>query len=249
LCEALQADGTDLAACQNELAPPSGTDGWCYVAPAQGVGVSALVAECDEFMPQRVLFYGDGLPRGETFVLACADASVAPSQPAVAGALGDPCLPVDESSPSFSGYAATEVTVETGSAACESSLCLVNHLQGRVSCPYGQRADQVGVEPSCFVPGSSVAVTVPVEPQLVARQAANTAVCSCRCDGPGDGPFCACPSDMTCVPLVSALGLPGEEAVAGSYCIPNGTEYDPSDPSGFDLCNADAENCGESRPY
>jgi len=47
-------------------------------------------------------------------------------------------------------------------------------------------------------------------------------MCSCRCDGaPGDGPYCACPEQYECVPLVVELGAPSApNSYAGSYCVP-----------------------------
>jgi hypothetical protein len=55
--------------------------------------------------------------------------------------VGDPCTPEQEYDPSFLGFAATEVSVESKSFQCQTRLCLVNHFRGRVSCPYGQAAD------------------------------------------------------------------------------------------------------------
>jgi hypothetical protein len=52
--------------------------------------------------------------------------------------VGDPCVPEDEYEAFFSGYALTEVNIESRSFQCETRVCLVNHFQGRVSCPYGQ---------------------------------------------------------------------------------------------------------------
>lgn len=52
--------------------------------------------------------------------------------------VGDPCTPEQEYDPTFLGFAATEVSVESKSFQCQTRLCLVNHFQGRVSCPYGQ---------------------------------------------------------------------------------------------------------------
>jgi hypothetical protein len=52
--------------------------------------------------------------------------------------VGDPCTPEQEYDPSFLGFEATEVSVESKSFQCQTRLCLVNHFQGRVSCPYGQ---------------------------------------------------------------------------------------------------------------
>jgi len=54
--------------------------------------------------------------------------------------VGDPCVPEQEYDPAFVGFDAREVNVESKSFQCETRLCLVNHFQGRVSCPYGQNA-------------------------------------------------------------------------------------------------------------
>lgn len=52
--------------------------------------------------------------------------------------VGDPCIPEQEYDPTFAGFDPHEVNVESKSFQCETRLCLVNHFQGRVSCPYGQ---------------------------------------------------------------------------------------------------------------
>lgn len=54
------------------------------------------------------------------------------------GGVGDPCIPEAEYSPTFLGFNPEEVNVESKSFQCLTRLCLVNHFQGRVSCPYGQ---------------------------------------------------------------------------------------------------------------
>jgi hypothetical protein len=69
--------------------------------------------------------------------------------------VGDPCIPEQEYDPSFAGFDPREVNVESKSFQCQTRLCLVNHFQGRVSCPYGQNstatsADNVtGVNEPC----------------------------------------------------------------------------------------------------
>lgn len=55
--------------------------------------------------------------------------------------VGDPCVPEDEYFTTFSGYSVSEVNIESRSFQCETRVCLVNHFQGRVSCPYGQIED------------------------------------------------------------------------------------------------------------
>jgi hypothetical protein len=89
--------------------------------------------------------------------------------------VGDPCTPDEEYVSNFAGFSAGEVNVESKSFQCRTRLCLANHFQGRVSCPYGQ--DASGMAPSglpptdpnggsgsgnagCVVPGTSI----PVDP-------------------------------------------------------------------------------------
>ncbi len=52
--------------------------------------------------------------------------------------VGDPCVPEQEYLPDFLGFDKNEVSTESKSFQCQTRLCLVNHFQGRVSCPYGQ---------------------------------------------------------------------------------------------------------------
>jgi len=54
------------------------------------------------------------------------------------GGVGDPCTPEDEYKENFAGFKLTEENVESRSFQCQTRICLVNHFQGRVSCPKGQ---------------------------------------------------------------------------------------------------------------
>ena len=54
------------------------------------------------------------------------------------GGIGDPCTPEDEYNPQFAGFKVTEENIESRSFQCQTRICLVNHFQGRVSCPLGQ---------------------------------------------------------------------------------------------------------------
>ncbi|HOU90067.1 MAG TPA: hypothetical protein PLU22_03430 [Polyangiaceae bacterium] len=181
------------------------------------------------------------------------------------GGVGDPCIPEDEYSTEFSGYSAEEVNVESRSFQCETRVCLVNHFQGRVSCPYGQTQEAVARDPAdgaaedrCHIPGTlgdrvEDAVQVPVNPQLVDRQALDTVYCSCRCanaEGKTDdgANYCEkCPSGYSCTQLIDNLGL-GNQQLAGAYCIRNGTKYSKNtlDPT---PCDPALGNCGEAQPY
>ncbi len=175
------------------------------------------------------------------------------------GGVGDPCIPEDEYRQQVPGYAVTEVNVESRSFQCETRVCLVNHFQGRVSCPYGQTVEQTdacvadgacnsdnGV--GCRVPGTNGdnpndRIQVPVEPQLLERRADDAVYCSCRCDGPqANARYCECPSGYACVELVEDLDL-GQSQLAGSYCIKEGTRYNTRQKSG-DECDAAQGNCG-----
>lgn len=162
--------------------------------------------------------------------------------------IGDPCTPEREYDPSFLGFDSHEVVVESKSFQCRTRLCLVNHFQGRVSCPYGQQADGTGNgggDP-CKIPGTQTVIegakdpttkdfidtnkksTVPA--QCVDRSANNAVYCSCRCadingQRPSDQSFCDCPDNYTCERLVTSIAQ-GNEGLTGSYCIKKNTTYD-----------------------
>lgn len=153
--------------------------------------------------------------------------------------VGKPCVTADESDPTFSGFASSEVSVETGARDCGGGVCLVNHFRGRVSCPYGQ--SESDPETACLLPGTSTPVSVPVEPQDSRRSGDLAVTCSCRCAGPGPGPFCDCPSGTECTPVVENVGLPGSDELSGSYCIHQGARF-----TGLEgpECSASIQNCG-----
>jgi hypothetical protein len=52
--------------------------------------------------------------------------------------VGDPCVPEDEYKEDFAGFKISEENIESRSFQCQTRICLVNHFQGRVSCPLGQ---------------------------------------------------------------------------------------------------------------
>jgi hypothetical protein len=194
------------------------------------------------------------------------------------GGVGDPCTPEDEYRQDFNGYQLTEVNVESKSFQCETRVCVVNHFQGRVSCPYGQTGMNPDIvtptspdykqptDPArCRVPGTNGkhcidsstppkpvdcpedapgltnidAITVPVDPQRIYRNAQDTVYCSCRCQGPDKtARYCTCPSGYECSELVKELGL-GPSELAGSYCVKSGTVYDPMAAVPPDTCLSD----------
>jgi hypothetical protein len=170
--------------------------------------------------------------------------------PLVQVPLGAPCIPLDESNPSFPGYGPTEINVYDHSEQCASAICLVVDFRGRASCTYGQPADPAHpglADPAaqtCRTP-SNLPVAVPVEPQLVSRRPDDAVYCSCRCDGPeGTGPFCACPSGFECAHLVDDTGN-GHAELAGSYCIKAGTAVtNPVELDSGPACSMSTQNCG-----
>ncbi|MEZ4225154.1 MAG: hypothetical protein R3B13_29655 [Polyangiaceae bacterium] len=141
--------------------------------------------------------------------------------------VGDPCVPEDEVNADFAGFSLGEVSVESGSVQCESRLCIVNHFQGRVGCAQGQEEGQG----SCRTANGDD-VTSAVKAWDLDRPASSTVYCSCRCDGPTTGArYCECPSGYSCRKLIDNLGL-GQDELAGSYCIKDGTEFKPTQEGG-----------------
>lgn len=78
------------------------------------------------------------------------------------GNVGSICLPTSESNFQFAGYSIKEESIVTNAPECGGGVCLVNHFQGRVSCPLGQEAptpcsgpgdSSCGFEQECVVAG------------------------------------------------------------------------------------------------
>jgi hypothetical protein len=239
VCEIAKAVGDDLDACLDPYAEAG--NGWCYIAPAQGLGAADAVASCETEPRAKLNAAGQASPRdGELAFLACSD-----SPPlSAASPLGSVCVAELEEEPDFNGFRLGEVTVSEQDS-CESGLCLVAHFQGRVSCPYGQPQDDLS---QCFLPWSDATVTVEVPAQLLARPPSLASTCSCRCAGPGPGPFCDCAADQECVDLIPDLGLPNSERLVGSYCALRGS-LDGWHDADRAPCLSDLASCGPARPY
>ncbi|MCA9645356.1 MAG: hypothetical protein KC492_31910 [Myxococcales bacterium] len=170
-----------------------------------------------------------------------------------AAGVGEPCVPHDENNSKFSGFSADEVSVETGTPACQTQLCLINKFQGRVTCPYGA----TGTEGECPLPGTDPnssdpadKVSVAVAPQLVDRREDDAVYCSCRCansDGRTDdgAAYCACPTGFSCEQLLGDVGVGDSASIAGGYCVKAGTNQAPSGPS----CSETAQNCAAKYEY
>jgi hypothetical protein len=215
VCELDPAVGASLKACQTEAEPNSSTSGWCYVSAAGGAAQNALVEQCPENAKHRLRFFGPAIStEPDGWLLGCNFRKLV--EP-----LGAPCISDDERRPNFAGHSASEVSIDDHAASCSTGMCIQNHFQGRVSCPFGQT--QGGQD--CLVDGGYDLVTVPVKPQLIARSERNASICSCQCAGSGPGPYCTCPESMQCEHLIDDLGI--GTSLAGSYCIPKGSQYDP----------------------
>lgn len=172
--------------------------------------------------------------------------------------VGNPCVPEQEYDPTFSGFVVDQVNVESKSYQCETRLCLVNHFQGRVSCPYGQ--DKEGQPPggakACVIPGTAEAISGPpddtkngkaVPPQCAGRTSEQAVYCSCRCaniDGRTDdgANYCQCPDGFACEQLVTSIGA-GDTGLTGAYCIKANTKYDRNKTGCDQTCDPATKKC------
>ncbi|MGC4063668.1 MAG: hypothetical protein QM784_03295 [Polyangiaceae bacterium] len=198
--------------------------------------------------------------RGGLVGVAVASASCACDLDATTAAVGDACLPRDEFSPNFSGFAVDEITVETANVDCAAeSFCLVRGFQGRVSCPYGQDESALSMSTEnpqrCYLPRDAHrAVTVPVSPQLKDARASESVYCSALCaDAHGhraDGRrYHDCPSGYRCEAILES-GLLGGQNLNGSYCVREDTPTKNERSSA--VCQRDATgksgDCGSAFP-
>lgn len=159
------------------------------------------------------------------------------------GGVGDPCIPEDEFDPTFPGFSAEEINIESRSFQCRTRVCLVANFQGRVSCKYGQAAG-AGV---CKTPDLTREVDPAVRPQLVARRPEEAVYCSYRCKAPTPGaPVQECPEGFECREMLADVGL-GDSQLAGSYCVRNGTYVD--DPSKIPDTPCSDGNCGDANDF
>jgi hypothetical protein len=148
--------------------------------------------------------------------------------------VGAPCLSDQEEDPSYAGANADEVGVIPNAPACNGGVCVIDHFQGRTSCPYGQSADGAVPEgaAACSIPGSDAAIRAAVLPWCSSRPPSDVVTCSCRCadlaGGTDDsGTFCSCPAGFTCTQLLSSLGAGLDTSLTGAYCLKAGTAFTP----------------------
>jgi hypothetical protein len=188
--------------------------------------------------------------------------------------VGDPCVPEAEYLQSFLGFDYKEVNIEQRSFQCQTRLCLANHFQGRVTCPYGQNSNGTGAGSASYA-GTGQPCTTPINqsvtgvdpttgtvlnvagqqpgavlPQCVERTADKAVYCSCRCadvDGnkPSDQVFCDCPTGFSCTQLVSSVGALNAN-LTGAYCVKSGTVFD-ADTFACTDCDPTAAKCGAAQ--
>lgn len=121
------------------------------------------------------------------------------------GGVGDPCTPEDEYDPAFGGFKVTEENIESRSFQCQTRICLVNHFQGRVSCPLGQDPMQItfcnATHPCAQGKCKNVStVATPCDPTKNNMSGGNpdcggTLTCNKA------GGFCQCNQDADCVDI------------------------------------------------
>ena len=182
------------------------------------------------------------------------------------GGVGDPCVPEDEYNTDFAGFKVTEENIESRSFQCQTRICLVNHFQGRVSCPFGQTNPPPAFDPAkgcqraddkvdegkpCCIPGTDTPTTVEVCGQCTTdtkRDAVQAVYCSCRCavaDGEPEDPnfnFCECPTGYSCEQIRPNVGL-GDKQLTGKYCVKEGTAFGGESDCKFSQGNSNPLQC------
>jgi hypothetical protein len=207
-------------------------------------------------------------------IVLAASCSSTSGGPWVKWDVGSSCTPTLESEPSFLGFKVGELAIESNAGECLTGVCLVNHFQGRVSCPYGQQADGTpaagagactttnGQSYGCCTPGARQGVTGldangnpvdpvaqdAVKPQCLDRSPQKAVYCSCRCanesGNTNDGA-----TYCTCPTGFACTQLvtaisASNDGVAGGYCVKNGTQYDPNVGACAGICDPVLKNCG-----
>ncbi len=149
------------------------------------------------------------IPTG-LWAIVCAAAAAAFPAGCQSGGVGDPCVAEDEHDPSFSGFKMTEENIESRSFQCQTRICLVNHFQGRASCPLGQpplvapgiagrHACSPGDASACEAGEECVAAllpTPPCDPDAPDRGAADCFGHGGSCDA--ESKTCRCSTDADC---------------------------------------------------
>ena len=174
------------------------------------------------------------MPRSlSTCVLAIAAVAALAALPAAcqSGGVGDPCVPDEETDATFPGFHIDESYIESRSFQCSTRICLVNHFQGRTSCPLGQAQADVK---ACSGPGDkscgggkgcvvSATYAVPCNPCDKATDP------TCKDTGCSDGLTCdpthfVCACDTKSTPSLNIGGIAYTCAPFDTTCTPSATE-------------------------
>jgi len=181
------------------------------------------------------------------------------------GGVGDPCIPEDEYRENFAGFQLQEENIESRSFQCQTRICLVNHFQGRKSCPQGQAQPEVcGINDPCQNAGDvcepAGVIITDCDPTRCDEDGADPNNCN---DGEGknaacggnvcdqEGRFCRCsvgqcPDNYFCQAddeapnfglCSTSVCMPSDETERESRCFIPGTEI----PVAVEVCS----QCGE----
>jgi len=128
------------------------------------------------------------------------------------GGIGDPCTPEDEYSTAFHGFDVAEESIESRSFQCQTRVCLVNHFQGRASCPFGQVAPDAcdptdaascGEGKACVQASS---IVTPCDPDVADEGASQCTSSGGACDKVTRSCVCSgsegCPQGTICDPAL-----------------------------------------------
>lgn len=186
------------------------------------------------------------------FAVACIGGlTLAPSS-CQSGGIGDPCIPEDEYNPAFAGFKVTEDNIESRSFQCQSRICLVNHFQGRVTCPEGQR------EPTACTSDAECDGTIgevcekagvfAPPPELVGDPP--MLVCPAGFTYQEAGNYCACTEGMTtCPDGMQCLPNPnggGSQCTASVCHIPNDCQVENANDGANAQAGTATDNAGKA---
>jgi hypothetical protein len=140
------------------------------------------------------------------------------------GGIGDPCTPEDEYNADFPGFKLTEENIESRSFQCSTRICLVNHFQGRVTCPLGQAAPKscdASVPGVCGKDASGKDISC-VEAGVFAPDCVPPVACKTEADCPSNG---ACVGGFCPEPCPRGLKCDATRKVCGCEDINNTEDY------------------------
>ncbi|AKT41636.1 uncharacterized protein CMC5_058430 [Chondromyces crocatus] len=163
------------------------------------------------------------------------------------GGVGDPCIPEDEYDPGFAGFKVTEENIESRSFQCQTRICLVNHFQGRSSCPLGQAAP-VACDPADG--GTEVGGNTSCQVDEACTQAA---VYAPECDSDADCPsgvcdptrkICGCSDSSHCPGGATGNWICEEEGDGGLQVCRSYVCFNPT--NGCQTAEAGTDNEGKA---